>query len=91
MPNPLPILTVIIVAYKSRPEIGACLESLPEKIGDRAVESVVVDNFPGDGTSDFVRMAFPNTLVIVPPDNVVSVMTLPPAAPCRTPGAAWPG
>ncbi len=70
MPNPLPILTVIIVAYKSRPEIGACLESLPEKIGGRAVESVVVDNFPGDGTSDFVRMAFPNTLVIVPPDNV---------------------
>jgi N-acetylglucosaminyl-diphospho-decaprenol L-rhamnosyltransferase len=70
MPNPLPVLTVIIVAYKSRPDIGACLESLPTEIDGRPVEAVVVDNFPGDGTSDFVRMAFPNTLVIVPPDNV---------------------
>jgi N-acetylglucosaminyl-diphospho-decaprenol L-rhamnosyltransferase len=70
MPNALPILTVIIVAYKSRPEIGACLESLPTEIDGRPVEAVVVDNFPEDGTSDFVRMAFPNTLVLVPPENV---------------------
>jgi len=70
MPNDLPILTVIIVAYKSRPEIGECLESLPTEIDGRPVEAVVVDNHPEDGTSDFVRMAFPNTLVKVPPKNV---------------------
>lgn len=70
MPNTLPILTVIIVAYKSRPEIGACLESLPGEIDGRPVEAVVVDNHPEDGTSDFVRMAFPNTLVVVPSENL---------------------
>ena len=51
----LPLLSVVIVAYQSRDEIGACLESLPRELalmddGARGVvEVVVVDNSPGDG------------------------------------------
>ncbi|MCC5024134.1 MAG: glycosyltransferase [Candidatus Synoicihabitans palmerolidicus] len=59
MANDRPILSVIIVAYKSRSEIGACLESLPREIEDRGVEVVVIDNYPADGTSEFVGDAFP--------------------------------
>jgi glycosyltransferase involved in cell wall biosynthesis len=46
-----PILSVIIVAYKSRAEIGPCLASIPRTLGGRRV---VVDNFPADGTGDIV-------------------------------------
>lgn len=59
-----PLLFVVIVAYKSRDEIGACLASLPRELvladGTRgAVEAVVVDNSPGDGTGEVVRREFP--------------------------------
>lgn len=52
-------LSIVIVAYKSRGEIGPCLESLPRDVGGGGVEVVVVDNFPQDGIRDFVRTAFP--------------------------------
>lgn len=49
MSQPLPLLSVVIVAYKSREEIGACLGSIPRDLrradGTRgAVEVCVVDN-----------------------------------------------
>ncbi len=48
----LPLLSVIVVAYKSRDEIGACLGSLPRALGGRAVEVIVVDNSgAGEGTN----------------------------------------
>lgn len=55
----LPLLSIIIVAYKSRAEISGCLGSLPREIDRRPVEVIVVDNSPGDGTGDLVRMQFP--------------------------------
>ena len=58
MPNP-PVLSVIIVAYRSRDEIGACLGSLPREIDGRAVEAIVVDNSPADGAGEVVRAQFP--------------------------------
>ncbi len=54
----LPLLSIIIVAYKSREEIGACLTSLPRMIEDRAVEVIVVDNSPTDGAGERVRREF---------------------------------
>lgn len=59
-----PILSVIIVAYKSRDEIGACLASLPRLVAlsngvEGAVEVIVVDNSPGDGAGLIVREQFP--------------------------------
>jgi N-acetylglucosaminyl-diphospho-decaprenol L-rhamnosyltransferase len=65
-----PILSVIIVAYKSRAEIGACLGSLPQEIEGRPVEVIVVDNFPADGTSAFVRSEYPQVVVINPGENL---------------------
>lgn len=52
--RPLPLPSVVIVAYKSRDEITACLRSLPRELargegGRRQVEVVVVDDSPGEG------------------------------------------
>lgn len=58
-PTELPLLSIVIVAYKSRDEIGACLASLPERMEGRVVETIVVDNSPGDGTGEIVRCDFP--------------------------------
>lgn len=63
----LPLLSIVIVAYKSRDEIGACLQSIPRKLrranGARGgtVEVVVVDNSPTerDGVGEVVRRAAP--------------------------------
>jgi N-acetylglucosaminyl-diphospho-decaprenol L-rhamnosyltransferase len=60
----LPLLSIIIVAYRSRDEIAACLGSLPRELpgidGSRAaVEVTVVDNSPGDGAGEIVRRDFP--------------------------------
>ena len=55
----LPLLSIVIVAYKSRAEIGPCLGSLPRTLDGRAVEITVVDNSPGDGTGEITRRDFP--------------------------------
>jgi GT2 family glycosyltransferase len=65
-----PVLSVIIVAYKSRDEIGACLGSLPRELDGRLVEIVVVDNSPGDGAGDIVRRDFPSVQYVAAPENV---------------------
>jgi GT2 family glycosyltransferase len=54
-----PILSVIIVAYKSRDEIGPCLASVPRSLDERAVEVIVMDNSPGDGADGLIRTQFP--------------------------------
>lgn len=53
---PLPLLSIIIVAYKSREEIGDCLASLPRTIDGQLVEVILVDNSLGaDAVGDLVR------------------------------------
>jgi hypothetical protein len=47
--GPPPWLSVIIVAYRSRDEIGPCLASLPRELQGRVVEVIVVDNASDDG------------------------------------------
>ena len=55
-----PLLSIVIVAYKSRDEIGPCLRSLPRSLaGGRGVQVVVVDNSPDDGAGGVVRHDFP--------------------------------
>jgi N-acetylglucosaminyl-diphospho-decaprenol L-rhamnosyltransferase len=66
----LPLLSVVIVAYKSRDEIDGCLSSLPPTIGGREVEVIVVDNAPGDGTGDTVCARFPRVAYIPAPQNL---------------------
>jgi GT2 family glycosyltransferase len=65
-----PLLSIIIVAYKSRDEIAGCLASLPRTLLDRAVEVTVVDNSPGDGAGEIVRTQFPHVACLEPETNL---------------------
>jgi GT2 family glycosyltransferase len=69
MPAP-PLLSIIIVAYKSRDEIGPCLASLPREIIGGAVEVIVVDNSPGDGTGEIVQRDFSWVRYVAAPENL---------------------
>ncbi|MEO7414713.1 MAG: glycosyltransferase family 2 protein [Opitutaceae bacterium] len=65
-----PLLSIIIVAYKSRDEIGACLASIPRVMGNGQVEVMVVDNSSGDGTDEIVRGKFPYVCYLAPKENL---------------------
>jgi N-acetylglucosaminyl-diphospho-decaprenol L-rhamnosyltransferase len=65
-----PLLSIIIVAYKSRDEIAACLASLPQRLEGRGVEIIVVDNSPGDGTGERVQRDFPGVTYIAAEKNL---------------------
>jgi N-acetylglucosaminyl-diphospho-decaprenol L-rhamnosyltransferase len=62
-------LSIIIVAYKSAGEIGACLDSIPPHAGQHPVEVIVVDNSPGDGTDCVVRARAPHAVYMPIPEN----------------------
>lgn len=69
------MLSVIIVAYKSREEIGQCLASLPRELaladgGRGGVEIIVVDNSPDDETGEIVRGRFPHVAYLAPRANL---------------------
>ena len=69
MQNP-PLLSIIIVAYQSRDEIGPCLAALPRVLLARPVEVIVVNNSPGDGTTELVRRDFPWVRYFMPGGNL---------------------
>ena len=54
-----PLLSIVIVAYKSRDELPACLGSLPRELLGRPVEVCVVNNSPGDGMAKWIAGEFP--------------------------------
>ncbi|HYP17214.1 MAG TPA: glycosyltransferase family 2 protein [Opitutus sp.] len=64
------VLSVIIVAYRSHDEIGACVASLPRELGSMKVEVIVVDNSPGDGAGEVVRERLPHATYIPAPENL---------------------
>ncbi len=66
----LPLLSIIIVAYRSRDEIGPCLAALPRTLGGRRVEAIVVDNSPGDGTGELIREKFSHVAYLAPGANL---------------------
>lgn len=67
----VPKISIIIVAYQSRDEIGACLTAIPGVLAHASVEVIVVDNSNNaDGTGDFVRREFPRVLYIAPGANL---------------------
>ena len=68
-------LSIIIVAWRSRDEIGACVRSIPSELTlegvTGAVEVVVVDNsLNADGTGDLLRGEFPQVRYLLPPENL---------------------
>jgi N-acetylglucosaminyl-diphospho-decaprenol L-rhamnosyltransferase len=62
-------ISIVIVAYKSADEIGACLDSIPSHAGEYQIEVIVVDNAPGDGTERVVQARAPAALYLPMPDN----------------------
>jgi GT2 family glycosyltransferase len=66
----LPLLSIVIVAFKSRDEMGACLRSLPTQLHGREVDVTVVDNSPGDGAGEIVQRDFPRTHYIAAQTNL---------------------
>lgn len=62
-------LSIIIVTYRSRDDIGGCLASLRDATRDVRAEILVVDNASGDGTAEAAR-AHDGVRVIELPANV---------------------
>ncbi|MFZ5497311.1 MAG: glycosyltransferase family 2 protein [Verrucomicrobiota bacterium] len=65
-----PILSVVIVAYRSREELPACLGSLPRGLLGRPVEICVVNNSPGDGVAGWLAQAQPDVRLLEPGTNL---------------------
>ncbi len=65
-----PALTIVIVAYRSRDEIGPCLASLPRELAGGEVEVIVVDNSPEDGTGEVIRRNLPWVRYVAPGPNL---------------------
>jgi len=69
MPD-LPVLSIIIVAYKSHDELPDCLASLPHQLQGRPVEVCVVNNSPKDGVAGMVAEQFSRVNFIEPGANL---------------------
>jgi GT2 family glycosyltransferase len=57
-------LTVIVIGWQVRDEIGRCLESVRNFTGDLSVQLVYVDNASTDGSADFVAKEFPEATIV---------------------------
>jgi GT2 family glycosyltransferase len=64
------VLSVLIVTYKSRDEIQACLDSVPRSLQGRAVEVIVVENASGDGLGELIRRDYPWVKYLEPDQNL---------------------
>jgi hypothetical protein len=65
-----PRLQVVIVSYRSRELLQACLGSLRDNPASGGMIVRVVDNASGDGTAEMVRREFPEVSLIVAPRNI---------------------
>lgn len=63
-----PDVSIVIVAWRAREDVLACLASI-ERYVRLAHETVVVDDGSGDGTAAAVRERFPATRVVEKPRN----------------------
>jgi len=57
-------LSIVVVTYQSRNDIGACLTSLEEFAPEQPYEVIVVDNASTDGTADYIAREFPQVQLI---------------------------
>lgn len=62
-------VTVVVVSYRSRAELPACLDSIARQTGVE-LETWVVDNASGDGSADLAATRAPAVHVIANLDNV---------------------
>ncbi|MBI5870700.1 MAG: glycosyltransferase family 2 protein [Actinobacteria bacterium] len=64
-----PDVTVIIVNWNLKDELGACLESLNEYGGDLKIETIVVDNGSTDGSTEMIERDHPQVRLICNTEN----------------------
>ena len=57
-------LSVIVIGWQVRHEVGRCLESVRRISDSVAVQTIYVDNASNDGSADFVEEQFPEVTVV---------------------------
>jgi hypothetical protein len=65
-----PDVAIIVVSYHSAGHIAGCLESVYAHGRHSALEVLVVDNAPGDGSAEIVNERFPSARVLTPGRNL---------------------
>ncbi|MDO8671585.1 MAG: glycosyltransferase family 2 protein [Dehalococcoidia bacterium] len=65
-----PFLSVVIVSYNTREQLGNCLRSLSENPAGFQVETLVADNASVDGSPEMVANDFPTVRLIKIPENL---------------------
>ncbi len=68
--NAIPAADVVIVSYRSRELVRACLSSLRDHEPQAGMRVFVVDNASSDGTVEMIRSDFPNVEVIASERNL---------------------
>ena len=63
-------LDVVIVSYRSRELLRACLDSLRRHPPAGPLKVIVVDNGSGDGTAEMIRGQYPEVELIASPTNL---------------------
>ncbi len=63
VPKPVPPVSIIIVNYNGRELLTSCLESIYAQ-SFQDIEVIVVDNGSRDGSVEYIRGSFPETLLI---------------------------
>jgi GT2 family glycosyltransferase len=64
------VLTIVVVAYKSRDEIRTCLGSLPCCLQGRSVDVIVIENGSGDGIGDLISKEYPWVVYLESEENL---------------------
>ena len=65
-----PDVSIVIVTYRCRDEVLACLASIYQGTDGVSFEIVVVDNASGDGTVEAIRSEFEDVRLLELPENV---------------------
>lgn len=63
-------ISVVIVAWKAKPYLDLCLDSLYSHPPCRSMEVLVVDNASDDGTVEMVESQYPQVKLIKSPENL---------------------
>jgi GT2 family glycosyltransferase len=63
-------VSVLIVGYRTRDELAACLPSVFTSSQGVTMEVVLVDNASGDGTAEWVAEAFPQVRLVALDENI---------------------
>lgn len=64
-----PDVSVIVIAWNVRDELGPCFQSVRDHAGPLSVEAIYIDNGSTDGSADLVAERFPEVHIIRRPTN----------------------